>query len=138
MRCKDVCKSLNCSLGTAIVKYGHCRDGCFSLVAVANRKKSTHRSGPRCRHCGKKVSCRPRGLCWTCYHVPNIVRLYPFGGEHPQYAHKGSGLDCEEPKEPMLPTDAMPGSEAKIQVLRRRAARGEFLFHRADRTFNLR
>lgn len=26
---------------------------------------------PNCLHCGKGAQCRPGGLCWTCYYVPD-------------------------------------------------------------------
>jgi hypothetical protein len=30
-----------------------------------------------CRHCKIKKSCRPRGLCWTCYYKPGVRELHP-------------------------------------------------------------
>lgn len=30
-----------------------------------------------CRHCQKRNVNRPRGLCWSCYHDPAILPLYP-------------------------------------------------------------
>lgn len=30
-----------------------------------------------CRHCQKVKPTRPRGLCWTCYHTPEVSERYP-------------------------------------------------------------
>lgn len=32
---------------------------------------------PLCRHCFKKLVCRPRGLCWRCYYTPGVQANYP-------------------------------------------------------------
>jgi hypothetical protein len=34
-------------------------------------------TNPSCRHCGRARVNRPRGLCWTCYHLPGVRDLYP-------------------------------------------------------------
>ncbi len=41
-------------------------------------------------------------------------------------------LDCEDNPLPIAPTRALPGSEAKMIVMRERAGRGERLFHPED------
>lgn len=44
------------------------------------------------------------------------------------------GLDyVEPPREPLYPTDALPGSKAKKRVMRRRIRSGESPFHPLDR-----
>lgn len=40
-----------------------------------------------CRHCQKKKSNRPRGLCWHCYHVPGLRDLYPSLSKFAQWAN---------------------------------------------------
>ena len=30
-----------------------------------------------CRHCNRRPSNRPRGLCWTCYYTPGLRDQYP-------------------------------------------------------------
>ncbi len=32
---------------------------------------------PTCRHCGERPANRPRGLCFQCYYLPGVRRLYP-------------------------------------------------------------
>lgn len=32
---------------------------------------------PLCRNCGAKQSCRPRGLCHTCYYAPGVREKFP-------------------------------------------------------------
>ena len=30
-----------------------------------------------CRHCRERAVNRPRGLCWTCYGKPEVLKQYP-------------------------------------------------------------
>lgn len=86
---------------------------------------------PVCRHCSKKKANRPRGLCWTCYYTPGVLDLYPSTSK---YAPKSSCWE-EEPDggaTPAEPTDAPPGSLAKMRVMRQRLLRRETLFHPLD------
>ena len=83
---------------------------------------------PLCVHCGRRRRNRPRGLCWTCYRAPAVQAAYP--GNPPPV---GSGNPVH--RLPGSPTDARPGSEAKMAVMAARAARGECLFHPADVRF---
>lgn len=83
--------------------------------------------GP-CRHCGKVRTFRRRMLCGTCYDRP-AVREAAGGG----FGHGYEGRRRRPGRRlPAEPTDALPGTEAKIRVLERRAARGEQLFHPLD------
>lgn len=38
-----------------------------------------------CRHCGKPVASRKRGLCWRCSGTPEISDLYPAQPPGPHY-----------------------------------------------------
>lgn len=83
-----------------------------------------------CRHCCRIRPSRPRGLCWSCYYRPGVRGLYAalcnnYGG----VARKGP----VSARPPAVPTDAMPGSDEKIDVLTARVARGEGLWHPKDR-----
>lgn len=90
------------------------------------------RAQPRvpCRHqCGRTVTAirakTHRGLCWTCFTTLAIRDLYP-----PRQARHVDHLG--DLRMPRTPTAAPPGSEAKIEVMCERAARGERLFHPGD------
>ena len=83
-----------------------------------------------CRHCQKKNSNRPRGLCGTCYYTPGVRDLYPSASK---FARRGvTDFNGRTP----LPTDsteATPGSEEKIMILMERAQLGQSLWHPEDR-----
>lgn len=83
-----------------------------------------------CRHCRVNKVGRPRGLCWSCYYKPGVRELYP---SNSKYAYRGAGNNRghDQPL-PASPTSALPGTEAKIQVLMQRAANGESLWHPDD------
>lgn len=34
-------------------------------------------SRPMCRHCGKRIACRPKRLCYACSTTPEIRNSYP-------------------------------------------------------------
>jgi len=82
-----------------------------------------------CRHCHRAKASRPKGLCWNCYYAPGVRALYPSTSK---YAVRGLGHRLGVPPQPGEPTEAAPGSRAKIRVLRERARRGEALFHPLD------
>jgi hypothetical protein len=82
-----------------------------------------------CRHCQKTKSNRPRGLCWTCYYTAGVRELYPSTSK---FARRGPGNFNGQAPLPDLPTDAAPGSEAKILILMERAILKQALFHPAD------
>lgn len=82
-----------------------------------------------CRHCHTRPAFRARGLCWGCYEVGSIRKLYPPSthnpGRGPVDITGGTTLPAE-------PTDAMPGSERKISVMEKRAEKRVCLFHPED------
>jgi len=82
-----------------------------------------------CRSCQRKKANRPRGLCWTCYYAPGLRELFPSTSK---YARRGVGICRGEVPLPDAPTQALPGTEEKIQVLMERAARNQQLFHPLD------
>ena len=90
---------------------------------------------PFCRHCGRSFVCRPRGLCWACYHIPGVRELYPSTSK---YAARGVRDFNGKAKLPDDPTPALPGTEEKVQALEERAAKGTALWHPADARLNLR
>jgi hypothetical protein len=76
-----------------------------------------------CRHCGRKPTNRPRGLCWGCWN--RFRDLYP--------SDRWLGLGLEAPvRGPGRPTAALPGSPEKMAVLTARLEAGEPLWHPAD------
>lgn len=81
----------------------------------------------RCGHCRHRVLYR-RGACWRCYQTPGVVLRPP----HP-YARRGTGLHAGRGRPGAVPTDAAPGTEAKIAVLAARAELGQELHHPGDR-----
>ena len=84
-----------------------------------------------CRHCHFGPVSRPRGLCWHCYYSPGLRDLYPSTSK---YGRKGIGNFCGNAPLPALPTDAPPGSAAKIEVLIERAEKHQTLWHPDDAT----
>ena len=97
----------------------------FPVVAEPPKRR------PPCRHCGGNVACRPRGLCWPCFGDPAVRALYPTSAAPTSRRGVGNGVMASAPP-PSEPTDALPGSEAKMAVLAARAARGESLWHPSD------
>ena len=79
----------------------------------------------RCVHCGQANVCRPRGLCWGCYHEPGVRDSY--GPIISHYKDHYGTMPL-----PAAPTIAHPGSIAKMIVMRERIARGEHLHHPDD------
>lgn len=86
----------------------------------------------RCRHCRRKKANRSRGLCWGCFYDPTIRAKYPpqgIRGEFGIRAHQGEAFyDTGRP----IPTWSPPGSDRKIEVMRKRAERRQDLFHPLD------
>ncbi len=82
-----------------------------------------------CRNCQKSKSNRPRGLCWTCYYAPGVRELFPSTSK---FARRGLGSFNGNAPLPDEPTDASPGSDAKIMILMKRAAKRQALFHPQD------
>lgn len=96
-------------------------------------QRATLRSRP-CRHCGKCLILRPRGLCWTCYYDPKIRVQYPTRrnqrSAEPRHVPGEFDLLGRRPLPPK-PTGTRPGRE-KIAILARRASRKLSLWHPAD------
>lgn len=81
-----------------------------------------------CRHCGRNVVSRPRGLCWACYYTPGLRDGYPSTSK---FARRGLG--SRTPKLfPVVPTEAPPGSPEKVETLAGRVAAGVHLWHPRD------
>lgn len=83
----------------------------------------------KCVHCKKGARSRPRGLCWTCYYSPAIRDLYEPTGKH---GRRGIGNGYGGHRPPDAPTDALPGTPAKVAVLERRAEQMRSLWHQSD------
>jgi hypothetical protein len=82
-----------------------------------------------CRHCRWKPATRSRQLCRRCWHDPAVLALYP--PDDGKFSHRGVGIGNGKAPLPE-PTDARPGTEAKVRVLEERARRREQLFHPQD------
>ncbi len=76
-----------------------------------------------CRHCGEYRRLHRRRLCSPCYYRPGVRRRYD-----PKVVPPGSRVG----RLPGRPTEAVPGSEAKIQIMIARVARGERPCHPDD------
>jgi hypothetical protein len=83
----------------------------------------------KCRHCHQCKTTRPRGLCWSCYYTPKIRDRYPSTSI---FARRGVGNFNGDAPLADFPSDAIPGSEAKIRILMERASRMQSLFHPLD------
>ncbi len=83
-----------------------------------------------CRHCSQLRTLHRRGLCRSCYARPEIRVLYP---RLKADQDKGGMPDLTGGRpHPAEPTDALPGSPEKVDVLAERASRGEVLWHPDD------
>lgn len=80
-----------------------------------------------CRHCGRSSGNRPRGLCWLCYDDLTVRARYP-AQQLPVGVPDSFGRFPLPPR----PTEAPPGTKAKLEVLRQRAARRCQLWHPED------
>jgi hypothetical protein len=82
-----------------------------------------------CRHCGRRVASRPRGLCWTCYQTLDIREQY---ASMSKFGRRGVLDFCGSGYLPEAPTRAMPGSPEKVMILEQRASRRQALWHPLD------
>jgi hypothetical protein len=87
---------------------------------------------PICRHCRRSAVNRPRGLCWHCYYTPGVKDLY--GYVECRQSARGVGNGCINATLGE-PTQAMPGTREKLEVLAARARNHQALFHPADAGF---
>jgi len=82
-----------------------------------------------CQHCNVKFSNRPRQLCFKCYYTPGVRDLYPTIGI---YSRRGV-LDFFGEANKPEPTETLPGSDEKLEVLIQRARLKQELWHADDR-----
>lgn len=82
----------------------------------------------KCIHCRRRAASRPRLLCGPCYHNMRIRNKYPTLGKYTQDTNAQSQYARR-------PTDAIPGSEAKIRIMMDRVDNGLSAFHPFDSTF---
>jgi limonene-1,2-epoxide hydrolase len=82
-----------------------------------------------CRHCQKVRSNRPRGLCWSCYYRPGVREMYPSTSK---YARRGVSDFNGQSAVAAMPTQALPGTEEKVEILAERARLGLSLWHPRD------
>lgn len=85
----------------------------------------------KCKSCRIKCRCMAGGLCKTCYNRVEVREFYMAEANRVMYARCGVG-GLNRARSMGEPTDARPGTEAKIVVLERRAEAGEVLFHPMD------
>lgn len=93
-----------------------------------------------CRHCQARPGTRARQLCSSCYLQLDVREKYPSLSKYgKRYAGGRQVADSRGYCEPVggyhgpaEPTDAQPGSEAKILVMAARFEAGERLHHAAD------
>jgi hypothetical protein len=84
-----------------------------------------------CRHCGKEVVTRPRGLGWKCYYTPGVKDRYPSTSK---FARRGVSAETNAPsRTPARACPHPPGSEGRIGTLEARAAATESMTHPGDR-----
>lgn len=92
-----------------------------ALTVTAPVPPEPAQAGKLCRHCNRPtISYRRRGLCWGCYQQPGIRARYFIVGKY-----RGQSL-------PARPTEARPGTEAKVLVMIERARKRQQLFHPED------
>jgi hypothetical protein len=81
-----------------------------------------------CVHCGSAEKIRKsRGLCGSCYYRLAIRRLYPASPCCQGVGRKATGKEL-----PTEPTEHLPGTEGKIEVMVQRAFDGVALWHPRD------
>lgn len=80
-----------------------------------------------CLHCGETKYTKARGLCYSCWKVPEVRVLYDMIVDN-----VGEEFGCRQPKLQPEPTEELPGSEGKIEELCRRLEKGQHLWHPKD------
>lgn len=88
-----------------------------------------------CQHCKRFVRYHTKGkrLCWTCSTTREIHTLYKSDSKHGQRIIDAIAIN-HKLKPASSPTNHMPGTAAKIAVMRKRVERGEEIFHKLDLT----
>lgn len=75
-----------------------------------------------CNHCRRRGRIFARGLCWICWQDKRIRCRH-------SDLRVTDTMDAQQAPEP---TDAIPGTERKLQILEQRAAQSLALFHPED------
>jgi hypothetical protein len=78
------------------------------------------RTRPPCKACHARYRTMAGGLCWVCARRAMVRRF------------TASGVGLTAPTKRPTPTKAIQGSREKLEVLCRRAERGEELWHEED------
>lgn len=96
-----------------------------------NRETAAHIP---CCHCARRKAYTVRGLCWTCLQDPAIRVLFPSTSK---FARRDRVMDAEdyEPQPCREPTEAIPGTDAKLAVLVARVEARVELWHEDDVRF---
>ena len=116
------------------------------MKSKLQRKKKITRdhSGPRCVHCMIRKASQQRNLCNVCCRIPEVRQQYQFrnadtwdggGGDYSSKAYRSSDSLAALTTEvvlPLTPTNAVPGTKAKIMVMISRAEQGLSLTHPQD------
>lgn len=86
-----------------------------------------------CLECERPAGTRRRGLCRKCYGIPHVRAMYRSISTGGNRALVAAGEDGER-RPPLAdgPTSALPGSDEKIRVMRKRLAAGRHLHHPQD------
>ena len=86
-----------------------------------------------CLHCSRAGYTYSRGLCRSCHSILAIRCQYPCQSrEKGDFVESVYLADNRRKRYRGVATAAMPGTEAKLQVLEDRVRRGEELFHPGD------
>jgi hypothetical protein len=84
---------------------------------------------PKCKNCRRLPVNRPRGLCWGCWHKPEVLARFPITSKFcPQVPTLGNSQKLPADQ----PTTSRPGTLTKVAVLEFRASRGLALWHPGD------
>lgn len=142
---RTLCRCCPAAL-TAANKSGYC---CACSEATAKAREDKRRrdrarykrnraaaSKIPCCHCKRRKAYTVRGLCWTCLQDPEVRVLFPSTSK---FARKGGAMDDEEneyiPSPCPEPTNAIPGTDAKVAILEARLAARVELWHEDDVRF---
>jgi hypothetical protein len=123
---------VHCKRRQANANRGLCRRCYNNVEAIRNQYPPRDPSIPRppCRHCSRPAS-RPRRLCTTCYYDSSLRQRYgpigPRGHRSPLPADHYGGHRLA-----VAPTPALPGSPAKLEVIRSRLMAGVSPWHPED------
>lgn len=104
-----------------------------SLPEALSERSAFYIHGCRgvCLHCKRERYIQCRSLCNPCYANATIRHLYPVTQDSDRTGRPEELLP-PFPREKPKPTQALPGSEEKIQVLMERVWSGQYLWHRED------